>query len=99
MPLRVAFRPEAQADILHARRWYGEQEAGLGEEFAAAVEAVVERIQAMPKMYVAVLRNVRRAKLRKFPYLLYYRAFDIRIEVVAVLHGSRAPRTWQDRII
>jgi plasmid stabilization system protein ParE len=33
-----------------------------------------------------------------FPYIVYYRILTGRIEVIAVLHGSRDPQTWKDRI-
>ena len=51
----------------------------------------------MPEMYALAVHNVRRGKLRRFPYLIYYRILLDRIEVIAVLHGSRHPRVWQDR--
>lgn len=41
----------------------------------------------MPKMYEAVLRDVRRGKLGRFPYLLYYRVFPDRVEVIAIPRG------------
>ena len=52
----------------------------------------------MPRMYSVVMANLRRAKLRKFPYLIYYRVLADRVEVIAVLHASRDPRRWQERV-
>jgi len=52
----------------------------------------------MPEMYVKALRDVRRAKVRKFPYLIYYRVLSDRIQVIAVLHASRDPQLWQERV-
>jgi plasmid stabilization system protein ParE len=97
MSLRVAFRPEAQGDLLQAHDWY-EQQAGLGDAFSDRAEEAIERIQRMPRMYAMVFRDVRRAKIRRFPYLIYYRVQQDRIEVIAVLHGSRDPRLWQQRV-
>ena len=98
MSLRVEFRPEAEADLLNARDWYEEQQAGVGEMFWAAVESAVTRISAMPEMYVKTLRDFRRAKIRKFPYVIYYRVLSDRIEMIAVLHASRDPHLWQERV-
>jgi len=97
MSLPVIFRPEAQADLLDAQSWYERQRAGLGDIFADAAEQMLGRIVAMPEMYEAVLRDVRRGKLTRFPYVLYYRVLPDRIEVLGVLHGSRDPRVWEDR--
>jgi len=93
----VIFRPEAVADVNSARRWYENQQVGLGRQFAQSLSATVRRVQGMPKMYLSVAQDVRRAKLRKFPYVVYYRFIRDTIEVLAVLHGSRRPAIWQDR--
>jgi plasmid stabilization system protein ParE len=97
MTLAAVFRPEAQTDLLQTRDWYEAQELGLGQAFSVAVDEAVIRIEGMPQMYALVFREVRRGKLRTFPYLIYYRVLSDRIEVIAVLHGSRDPRLWQER--
>jgi plasmid stabilization system protein ParE len=48
-------------------------------------------------MYGVVWRNVRAARLRKFTYVVYYRVHDDRVEVLAVMHGSRDASAWQPR--
>ena len=98
MNLAALFRPEAQADLLQTRDWYERQQAGLGEVFSVAVDEAVIRIETMPQMYAVVFRDLRRGKLRRFPYVIYYRVLSGRIEVIAVLHGSRDPRLWQERV-
>ena len=98
MKLAVVFRPEAADDVNAARRWYENQRAGLGKEFAQSLSGTIKRIQGMPRMYVRVLEEVRRAKLARFPYVVYYRLLDSSIEILAVLHGRRHPSVWQERI-
>jgi toxin ParE1/3/4 len=95
--LPVTFRPETQDDLLLARDWYQRQAPGLGDAFSAAFEQLMDRVEAMPELYAVTFRGVRPAKLRRFPYVLYYRLLADRIEVLAVLHGSRDPRVWQRR--
>ena len=56
-----------------------------------------DRVRAMPEIYAPAFRGVRRGKLRKFPYVVYYRALTDRIEVIGVLHGGRDPRVWRSR--
>jgi len=98
MSLPVVLRPEAQADLLSARDWYEQQQPGLGDGFTDVVEEMIDRIAAMPELYAVVLNGVRRAKLRRFPYLAYYRVLSDRVEVIGVLHGSRNPSVWQRRV-
>ena len=47
------------------------------------------RIGAMPQLYGIVSGNVRVARLRQFAYVVYYRVHGDRVEVLAVMHGSR----------
>ena len=56
-----------------------------------------DRIEQNPELYAAAFRSVRRAKLQRFPYVVYYRILADRIEVIAVLHGGRDPRVWRSR--
>lgn len=97
MSRRIVLRPEAQVDLLQARDWYEQEGSELAEAFVDSFEAIIARLEAMPELYPVVLKNARRGKLRRFPYLVYYRVFSDRIEVIGVLHGSRNPRVWQER--
>jgi plasmid stabilization system protein ParE len=95
--LLVVVRPEAEADLVEARSWYTRQRAGLADQFVDAVEEVLEQVRENPESHAQSLKNVRRATVRRFPYVVYYRLLDGRVEVLAVLHASRDPRAWQQR--
>jgi len=97
MSLPVVLRPEAEADVVAARRWYEKQRPGLGDAFTERVEEILARIAQTPEFYAVALRGVRCGKLRQFPYVVYYRILADRIEVIGVLHASRHPRVWQGR--
>ncbi|QDU18823.1 type II toxin-antitoxin system RelE/ParE family toxin [Urbifossiella limnaea] len=97
MSLPVVVRPEADDDIVAARAWYDEQGAGLGARFAARLAAVIDRLSDVPELYGEVGPGVRAATVARFPYVVYYRPFADRVEVLAVLHGSRDPAAWQGR--
>ena len=51
----------------------------------------------MPGTYGLVWQDVRAARLRKFRHVVYYVTFADRVEVLAVLHGSRDASAWQTR--
>ena len=93
----LIIRPEAEQDMAEARDWYEERRDGLGAEFLTAVEKVFVRISEFPESYAAEYRGVRRAGMRRFPYVVYYRIKGESVEVLAVLHGRRHPRTWRSR--
>jgi plasmid stabilization system protein ParE len=93
----VVLRPEAEQDLRSARDWYGRQKAGLGDEFAAQVSATFDRVAEMPELFAVHWEDVRACRLRRFPYVVYYRALADRVEVLAVLHASRDSSAWQAR--
>jgi plasmid stabilization system protein ParE len=97
MRLRAVLRPEAEADLRRARDWYDREGAQLGEAFLQAFADIIDRIVGMPELYVVAFKNIRRGKMRKFPYLVYYRLLSDRIEVIGVLHGSRDLRLLHQR--
>lgn len=90
-------RPAASADVEHAYRWYETQQIGLGEEFLAAADAVMQSVVANPQQFPVVHRRTHRALFRRFPYGLYYRIVDDQIVVLACMHARRDPRRWQSR--
>jgi toxin ParE1/3/4 len=95
--LPIALRPEASRDAEEARDYFNAQQAGLGQAFLERLRAALARIGDMPEMYGVVWRNVRAARLRQFTYVVYYRVYDDRVEVLGVLHGSRDPSVWRNR--
>jgi plasmid stabilization system protein ParE len=98
MSLPVLLRPAAEADVQTTHDDLERSRAGLGGRFVQQVREVLERIEAMPELYGVVWQDVRAARLRKFRHVVYYVVFDDRVEVLAVLHGSREASAWQSRV-
>jgi plasmid stabilization system protein ParE len=97
MSLPVVLRPEAGQDAEEARDYLEGQQAGLGQAFLDRLNEALARIGAMPELYGVAWRNVRAARLRRFTYVVYYRVHADRVEVLAVMHGSRQPSAWRRR--
>ncbi len=93
----VIFLPTAQAEFKEAATWYDEQRQGLGDEFVAEVERSLDRVSEDPRRYAIIYRNTHRISLRRFPYNLFYRIYPNHIVVLAVMHGSRNPKSWKVR--
>jgi plasmid stabilization system protein ParE len=98
MSVPIVFRPEAEQDVVAGRDWYEEQLPGLGSQFVVRLSAALDQIASMPGMYALIWEDVRSCRLRGFSYLIYYRVLSDRVEVLAVLHGSRHPSAWQGRV-
>ena len=97
MSLPVILRPAADADVQATHDELEQVQAGLGDRFVARVRETLGRIEAMPGTYGLVWQDVRAARLRKFRHVVYYVTFADRVEVLAVLHGSRDASAWQSR--
>ena len=97
MSLPVILRPEADADIQAAHDDLEQVRVGLGVRFVARVRELLARIESQPEMYGVVWQDVRAARVKKFRYILYYVVFADRVEILAVLQGSREATAWQSR--
>lgn len=78
--------------------WYESQRSGLGEEFQSEVTQVLERLAETPLLYQAVYRDVRRAIVHRFPYLIWYRVLGNVVTVLAGTHCSQDPSKVIPRI-
>jgi plasmid stabilization system protein ParE len=96
MNLPVILSPMADREFVEAAAWY-EREAGLGGAFIGQVQDALERIGRMPEMYATIHRDIRRARVHRFPYSVLFRVLPDRIEVIAVFHDKRNPKAWQSR--
>ncbi|MDD5579325.1 MAG: type II toxin-antitoxin system RelE/ParE family toxin [Methylobacter sp.] len=94
MAFRLKFSSRALREIGEAQEWYELQSPGLGEEFIAAMELQLKRLEQAPLLYAEVIPHVRRALLPRFPYGLFYAVRGNLIHILAVLHDARNPKRW-----
>jgi plasmid stabilization system protein ParE len=94
----VIFLPAARLELIEAQDWYESELPGHGAEFRAEVSNQVARIETNPLAFPVVLGDLRRARLRRFPYSLFFRPLDDGVYVIACFHSSRDPRVWQRRV-
>jgi plasmid stabilization system protein ParE len=94
---RVIFTPAARAELIAAQDWYESEAAGLGRRFRLEVDKVVQRMADNPLQFPLALKTLRRARLHKFPYSLFFVVSDDALTVLACFHSSRDPQHWQQR--
>ena len=87
----VQVRRAAELDVAEAQLWYETQRSGLGAEFHSEVSQVIDRLAETPLIYQTVYRDVRRAIVHRFPYLLWYRILGEEVTVFACTHGGQDP--------
>jgi toxin ParE1/3/4 len=94
----VQIRRAAELDVAEAQLWYDAQRSGLGAEFHSEVSQVIDRLSETPFVYQIVYRNVRRAIVHRFPYLLWYRVVGELVTVLACTHGRQGPERIKTRL-
>ena len=89
--------PPAKRDVKIAYEWYEEQRAGLGDAFLNRVEECLRNIQRSPNAFQPVANKARRAIVKQFPYVVFYRIENKLIYVYSVFHTSQDPKKWMER--
>lgn len=97
MTRRFVLRARAESDLRLAFQWYESQRAGLGRQFLDAVRERLESVRSYPEANPVVYRDVRRAVVSRFPYLIFYIVRPTQIVVLAILHHARNPASWPRR--
>ncbi len=95
---RVRLKSPADLDYLQALEFYEERQPGLGQEFDAELLALFERIQQKPELFQKETDLVRKARMPRFKYRIYFRVEGDEIGVLAIWHPSRNPEALRQRL-
>lgn len=93
----ILFRRVVSVEVSETFDWYESERPGLGGEFLQELDRTIETIRSGPQLFQKRHRDLRSAKLHRFPYRVFYQELDDRIIVVACVHGHRSPKVWQRR--
>lgn len=94
----VLFHADVANDLNEASRWYERQKRGLGRAFRDAFSEMLDRVVDSPLRFTPVGEEMRCARLKKFPYGIFYEHVRGSVIVVyGVLHDSRDPKLWRSR--
>lgn len=96
--IAYSFHPEAKVEYLEAARYYEQRRAGLGAEFSLEVEAAIAQILEAPKRWPVLEQDVRRCLTHRFPYGVIYSVEGNGVLILAVMHLSRKPGYWKNRV-
>ena len=92
------FLEPAQIELEEEVKYYNEQQAGLGYDFAKEVAATIARILRYPEAWTKLSKRTRRCRTKRFPYGVVYQIRGDKILVVAVAHLRRKPSYWRERV-
>jgi plasmid stabilization system protein ParE len=99
MAKSLRYHPLVADDITAAIDWYEGRSTGLGERFRCAVDARFDDILASPELFGRAFDDldIRFVRVRKFPYLVFYRVGAEIVDVLGVFHSASDPTKWRRR--
>jgi toxin ParE1/3/4 len=92
------FHPEALDEYESAASYYAERDPELQLRFIESIENSIERILEAPTRWRVIDEDVRRCIAQVFPYGVLYTIEADFVLIVAVMHFSREPGYWKQRI-
>jgi plasmid stabilization system protein ParE len=96
--MSVRLLESAQAELDDAIAWYASQAPGLGDAFLIEALKTIKLIEQYPKAWHPLTQQIRRCRLRRFPYSVVYAQDGSDLLVVAVAHQHRKPGYWGARL-
>ena len=96
--MSVRLLEPAQAELDDAIFWYAEQAPGLGDAFFIETLKTIQLIEQYPKAWHPLTPQIRRCRLRRFPYSVVSTQDGSDLLVVAIAHQHRKPSYWRARL-
>ncbi len=96
--MRYEFHPEAFQEFRESAAYYEDQRENLGKAFTTVIESVLGEISTSPNSWPFLEEDVRRCTAHRFPYGVLYTVESDYILIIAVMHFSREPGYWRDRL-
>ena len=91
--------PAAAEEVREALVWYNEITRQLGQAFRDEFAAASAWIESYPDAWHPIMPNVRAKRMTRFPYsIIYGKANDGKLLMLALAHQSRKPRYWNNRV-
>jgi plasmid stabilization system protein ParE len=94
----ITFHPDVEVDIQGSYVWYEDELQGLGLQFISELEQGFDAISYAPSTWVNFEHGFRRYILARFPFSIIYKENEDEVSIVAVMHNSRNPEYWKERI-
>ena len=94
MPKIILFSFRASREIDRYALEYELKKVGLGDRFVANVQKLTQLIANQPYLYAKHKRNLRIAKVHRFPFNLFYVVRRHFVEIAAIMPSRTNPVTW-----
>lgn len=96
--MRQDWFEEAKFEFADAARYYHWEEPGLEQDFIEEVGRTVAKIIEDPERHRQFDPPFRKLKTERFPYQVVYVIDHEVVLIVAIMHQSRKPGYWKQRL-
>jgi len=94
-----SFHPDAEAEHLETVAYYESKKPGLGVAYLTEFENIMTTISDAPdRCPVEQKPDIRRKRMKKFPFTVLFRIASSSIQILAVAHHRRRPTYWLGRL-
>jgi hypothetical protein len=96
------YTDHASQDLLHAAKWYEQQQTGLGLELLEYIDQTIATIDSAPlafqKRLTVKKMELRFVPLQKFPYAVVYAFNNAQIIIFAIWAHKKDPKKLKKRL-
>ena len=94
---RILVRSVAEAELAEAYFWYVRRSPQAAQQLLDEFEKIVLALGENPLQFPEVRAHLRRARMRVFPYGVYFTVIGDVVSVVGVVHARQHPHRWTGR--
>ncbi|MDZ4790211.1 MAG: type II toxin-antitoxin system RelE/ParE family toxin [Hyphomicrobiales bacterium] len=96
--MKARFIAPAQQELDEAIEYYNSKVKGLGDELFGEVISSAQALLDFPELWPKVRKNIRRCRIKRFPYSLLYSINIREILIIALMHDKQQPRYCLKRL-
>ena len=95
--IAARFLLDAEVELLKEIAYYSTAREGVGIKFQKSVEAAISAAALNPKGGAPASSDTRSRIVKGFPFSVVYRASDVELLIIAIVHHRRRPNYWSNR--
>jgi len=96
--IAIVLHEDVHTDIKGSYEWYENALESLGLQFISELEIGFDAISYALVTWSTFEHGFRRHLLSRFPFSIIYKEKEHQVLVLAVMHNSRNPEYWKERV-
>ena len=98
MEYSIVLYNDAKEDIVEIAKWYDLKSVELSKRFIEQFDIAINKISKTPDAFSYLYDDVRKIRLHKFPYLIFYKVKEQTVFIYGVIHAKRNPYLYKKRL-